>query len=295
MMRLSKISFSITVLAALPAIQSAPGQILHSTGPLPSFEVVSVKPWKRTPQLSTTPGDQSVVQKPTKVVPSGAPAEFTDRVQMILPPALLVASAFNLPPGAESRIDKAPDWLNQDVEQYQITAKIGEDEFEAMKKMTPQQRKEQIALMEQALLVDRFKLRVHFESREMTVYALTAAKEGLKLAPAKSNETNSLSLIDRGQTNEMTATAVSLDEFARSPFIAGATGGRPVVNQTGLQGAYDFKLVWASDRLTPEVSRDQDAPAFFTAVQEQLGLRLVPSKAPVEVIVIDHIEKPQEN
>jgi uncharacterized protein (TIGR03435 family) len=295
MMRLSKLSFRIAVLAVLLGIQSAQGQILHTTGPLPSFEVYTVKPWKRTPTPSPSPGDQSAAQKPVKVVPAGVPLEFTDRVQMILPPALLVASAFNLPPGAESRIMKAPDWLNQDVEQYQITAKIGADEFEAMKKMTPQLRKERIALMEQALLVDRFKLKVNFELREMTVYALTPAKEGLKLAPAKSNETSNLSLIDRGQKNEMTAIAVSLDEFARSPFIAGATGGRPVLNQTGLQGAYDFKLIWASDRLTPEASGGQDAPAFFTAVQEQLGLRLVPSKAPVEVIVIDHIEKPTEN
>jgi uncharacterized protein (TIGR03435 family) len=294
-MRLSRVSFSITVLAVLLAIQSAQGQILHSIDPLPSFEVATVKPWKRTPPPSPSPGDQSVVQKPMKVVPSGAPAEFTDRVQMILPPALLVASAFNLPPGAESRIEKAPDWLNQDVEQYQITAKIGADEFEAMQKMTSQQRKERIALMEQALLAERFKLKVHFESREWTVYTLTATKEGRKLSPAKSNETNNLTLIDHGQKNEMTATAISLDEFTRSPFIAGATRGRPVVNQTGLQGAYDFKLIWASDRLTPEASRDQDAPNFFTAVQEQLGLRLVPSKAPVEVIVIDHIEKPSEN
>jgi uncharacterized protein (TIGR03435 family) len=93
----------------------------------------------------------------------------------------------------------------------------------------------------------------------------------------------------------MAATAVSLDQFALSPFIAGATGGRPVVNRTGLEGAWDFKLTWASDRLTPEASREQDAPNFFTAVQEQLGLRLVPSKALVEVIVIDHIEKLLEN
>jgi uncharacterized protein (TIGR03435 family) len=292
-MRKSKIHFSITVLAALLAIQSAQGQILHSTDPLPSFEVASVKPWKRTTPPVSAPEEHVVVEKVVKVVPSGTP-EFTVRVHTILPPALLVASAFNLPAGAESRIVKGPDWLYQDVEQYEINAKIGSDEFAAMQKMTPQQRSERIALMEQALLADRFKLKVHFESREMAVYALTTAKEP-KLSPAKSNETSKLTLMDHGQKNEMTATAVSLDQLARAPFIAGATGGRSVVNQTGLQGAYDFKLIWASDRLTPEASRDQDAPTFFTAVQEQLGLRLVPSKAPVEVIVIDHIEKPSEN
>jgi uncharacterized protein (TIGR03435 family) len=71
-----------------------------------------------------------------------------------------------------------------------------------------------------------------------------------------------------------------MDQFARSLFIAGATSGRPIVNQTGLQGTYDFKLTWASDRLTPEASRDQDVPTFFTAVQEQLGLRLAHQRRP---------------
>lgn len=293
-MRFSNTVFRVAILTTLLSIKATQGQILHGVDPLPSFEVASVKPWKRTPPPSPSPGDVGP-QKPVKVDPSAGPVAFTDRVHVILPPGLLVASAFNLPPGAENRIVKAPEWLNQDIEQYEITAKISADEFEAMKKMTAQQRKERIALMEQVLLADRFRLKVHFESHEMTVYALITAKEGQKLSPAKSTETTNLTLVDHRQKNEMTATAVSLDQFARSPFIAGATGGRPVVNRTGLEGAYDFRLTWASDRLTPEILPDQDAPTFFTAVQEQLGLRLVPSKVPVEVIVIDHIEKPSQN
>src|SRR5262249_24988150 len=132
---------------------------------------------------------------------------------------------------------------------------------------------------------------VHFESREMIVYALVTGKGGPKLSPAKGNETPNLSLGGHG----LTATAVSLDQFVRSPFITGATGGRPVVNQTGLTGFYDFTLTWGSNGLSPEAPKDPAAPDFFTAVQEQLGLRLVSSKAPVEVIVIDHIERPSEN
>jgi uncharacterized protein (TIGR03435 family) len=157
-------------------IQLVPGQIIHTADPLPSFEAATVKPWKRSPPPPPAPGENIVPAKPAKMAPSGAPAAFTDRVHMILPPALLVASAFNLPPGAESRILKAPDWLHQDVEQYEVTAKIGADEFEAMRKMTVQQRKERIALMEQALLADRFKLKVHFESHEMGFHRQKAAK-----------------------------------------------------------------------------------------------------------------------
>ena len=68
-----------------------------------------------------------------------------------------------------------------------------------------------------------------------------------------------------------------------------------MVDQTGLKGAYDFTLKWRSDQFVPSDASGTDAPSFFTAIQEQLGLRLVPSKAPVEVIVIDHIEQPSAN
>ena len=88
----------------------------------------------------------------------------------------------------------------------------------------------------------------------------------------------------------MTATAVTLDAWLHSPFM----GGRTVVDQTGLKGAYDFTLMWGREQ--PVVSdAGTNAPLLFTAIQEQLGLRLVPSKGPVEVIVVDHVERPSEN
>ncbi len=92
---------------------------------------------------------------------------------------------------------------------------------------------------------------------------------------------------EQGMT--MAAVAETLDEFAMSPLLTG-TAGRLVLDQTGLKGAYDFTLKWESERLT-----GSDSPPFFTAIQEQPGLRLVPSKASVEVIVIDHVEPPSEN
>jgi bla regulator protein BlaR1 len=89
----------------------------------------------------------------------------------------------------------------------------------------------------------------------------------------------------------VTAKGVTLDEFVHSPLMR--TGKRLVADQTGLKGTYDFTLKWAPDLAGQESGAD--APSLFTAIQEQLGLKLVPSKAPVEVIVIDHIERPSEN
>jgi bla regulator protein blaR1 len=163
------------------------GQILHESGPLPSFEVVSVRPWHR-PQA---PAGEAIVSKVAKVDPGpGAKKPVRDRVDMILPPGLLIAMAYGLQPGSEgARIVGGPDWLRQDVEQYEIHAKIDDAMVAAMEKMTPEQQHEQVALMEQSMLADRFKLKVHFETREMPVYALVLAKGGSKLIPAKGDET----------------------------------------------------------------------------------------------------------
>jgi uncharacterized protein (TIGR03435 family) len=96
----------------------------------------------------------------------------------------------------------------------------------------------------------------------------------------------------------MTAVGVTLEQFVDSPLLTGAAGGRPVVDQTGLKGAFDFTLKWTPDQLAASTAAKEagvDEPSFFTAIREQLGLLLAPSKAPVEVIVIDHIEQPSAN
>jgi uncharacterized protein (TIGR03435 family) len=177
-----------------------------------------------------------------------------------------------------------PDWLGSD--DYEIQAKIEDSLYAAMQKMTPAQQREQVNLMNQSLLADRFKLKVHFETREMPGFALVIAKGGPKLTPAKDGESSRLSV----RQNEMTAKAITLDQWIHSPFL----GGRMVVDQTGLKGTYDFTLSW-SEQSGAGQENGTDAPSLFTAVQEQLGLKLVPTKGPVEVIVIDHIEKPSEN
>jgi uncharacterized protein (TIGR03435 family) len=206
---------------------------------------------------------------------------------MIWPISILIASAYNLPAGSGHRIIGGPDWLRQDIDQYEIQAKIGDADYEAMQKMTPAQQREQVALMEQSLLADRFNLKVHFETREMPVYTLVVAKRGPRLTAATRDEATRISTVGNVRGGEMTAVAMTLEQFALSPLLTGPAGG-PVVDQTGLKGSYDFTLKWDSEI-------GADAPSFFTAIREQLGLQLIDSKAQVEVIVIDHIEQPSAN
>jgi bla regulator protein BlaR1 len=277
----------------------AQSQILHASGDRPSFEVATIKPWRRPASPPPTPDGVTAPVKVMKVSPGDAgPPPTTDRLHMILPISILITSAYNLPAGSERRIIGGPDWLRQDIDQFEIQAKIEGSEYAAMQKMTPAQQHERVALMEQSLLADRFKLKVHFETREMPVYALEAAKSGAKLNPAKNEESSRISTLGNQQGNEMTAVGVTLEQFVLSPLLTGSAGGRPVVNQTGLKGAFDFALKWTPDQLTASAAAKElgaDAPSFFTAIREQLGLLLVPSKAPVEVIVIDHIEPPSAN
>lgn len=177
--------------------------------------------------------------------------------------------------------------------------------------------------MMQTLLADRFKLKVHFETRQLPIYALAVAKGGPKLAAAKelpsvaerddrqrADAVPSLSVENlrkgvfvqyQGQEAEMTAKEATLDQLVQ--WLAGYSeiGGRTVINQTGLTGMYDFTLRWTRERLTMPtqqsvtLSSEREAPALFTSLPEQLGLRLISTKGPVEVLVIDHIERPSEN
>jgi bla regulator protein blaR1 len=281
----------------------ASGQILRATGERPSFEVAAIKPWNRTASPPPLPdginaSGTTAPVKVTKVAPVDAGPPPTSRVHMILPVSILITSAYNLPVGSENRIVGGPDWLRQDINQFEIEAKIEDSEYAAMQKMTPAQRHERVALMEQSLLADRFRLKVHFETREMPVYTLVVAKGGAKLNPAKNEKPARISTLGNAQGNEMTATGVTLEQFVLSPLVTGAAAGLPVMDQTGLRGTFDFTLNWTPDQLAVSTAAKEvgaDGPSFFTAIREQLGLLLVRSKAPVEVIVIDHIEQPSSN
>jgi uncharacterized protein (TIGR03435 family) len=165
-----------------------------------------------------------------------------------------------------------PDWLKSDDARYDISAKAPAG---ASSRQMPE--------MLKALLAERFKVALHRETRTLPIYALVTAKGGPKLheAPADGHSsTNS-----RG--GHITAQHVSMVDLGDS---LSRQLGRAVIDQTGLKGAFDFTLEYAAD------DADTSRPSIFTALQEQLGLRLEATKGPVEVLVIDRAERvPTEN
>jgi uncharacterized protein (TIGR03435 family) len=162
--------------------------------------------------------------------------------------------------------------------------------------------------MLQALLEDRFKLKIRRETREVSIYTLTVAKEGSKLQSAKEGSCVSPESLQPGKKpcgmpmtrtkgpNLSTEIIGNLDEFAK---LLGVTLGRPVVDRTGITGTFDFHLEFALDENTPNVrlepSDEPPGPSIFTALQEQLGLKLASARGPAEFLVIDHVERPSEN
>ena len=148
----------------------------------------------------------------------------------------------------------------------------------------------QLRGMYQKLLAERFHLALHQEMREMPIYAITVAKGGPLLKVADPNEHLNTGNSGDGHQRTLKFTSVAMPELAHNlEFYE----DRPVVDQTSLQGRYDFTLKWTYD-ISAE-SEPGSPPSLFTAIKEQLGLRMDAVKGPAEVVVIDHLERPSEN
>jgi uncharacterized protein (TIGR03435 family) len=147
--------------------------------------------------------------------------------------------------------------------------------------------------MLQTLLTERFKLKFHRAAKEMPVYALVVGKDGPKFKESARDAEESTHIGANGRNQNITASKKSMDELAG--MIPVFAVDRPVVNHTGLPGSYDFKI-----EATPESRMTGDNPdlksiSIFTALQQQLGLKLEPKRAMIEVLVVDHVEKPSAN
>jgi uncharacterized protein (TIGR03435 family) len=159
--------------------------------------------------------------------------------------------------------------------------------------------------MLQNLLADRFKLTLHRETLEVPVYALTVAKGGPKLQHPEDvpctpiDPKNPSSSWKEGEKPKcMMQFRLSMSDF---PAVLRLLLARPVIDKTGITGTFEFRLVWAFDPTADPAGGpgigplDPSGPSIFTALQEQLGLKLENSKGPVEVLVIDSVQKPSEN
>jgi bla regulator protein blaR1 len=194
-----------------------------------------------------------------------------------------------------------PDWAR--TERYDIIAKVAPGSNPT---------REQRAEMMRNMLVERLKVVSHIEEQERTTFSLVVARSDGRLGPQLKKsivdctppssppdaapQTRPSAAIRCGMRmgpGTIEANGMTLDRLVNS--LSGLAGGR-VTNLTGLDGAYDLTLHFAPPRLNPDPSAPaDDAPQFVTALQEQLGLKLVPGKSMVKILVIDHIERPTPN
>ena len=199
-----------------------------------------------------------------------------------VPVRLMIMLMFHL---TDAQVSGGPDWTR--TGRWDVSAKAehpaGIDELH---------------IMFQNLLIDRFGLRFHHETRELPAYVLSVDKSGPKLTPNTNPEPFDVPIKGEGSPGKIAAQHCSMYYFTW--FLSGlGVIGKPVVDKTGLSGFYDFQLEWMpmadpkfTDVRDPSLG---DRPMIFTAVREQLGLRLEAQKAPVEVMVIDQISKPERN
>lgn len=262
----------------------------------PKFEVASIKPCKS---------------------PEAGPDSSRDTLRLnCMPLAVLVTQAYVIFAGGENRsirvasavrVEGGPPWAQ--TEFYSVEAKApGVLGLPVMS-----------GPMLQALLEERFQLKVHRETREMPVFALSVAKGGHKLKPFNEDHCDPvraapiegytpcrISMESEGQKIVILNEGVTLDEFSNGPLNALS---RPVVNRTGLSGRFDIRLRYTPDESTPGIFQllqrqkarlqlpdDQEpGPTIFTALQDQLGLKLEATRGPREFLVIDHAERPSAN
>ncbi|HUP40090.1 MAG TPA: M56 family metallopeptidase [Vicinamibacterales bacterium] len=296
--RTSAVTVGLVALALAGAVgmnilaQSAPAET-------PTFEVASVRP--------NTSGDNKMM---SQTLPGGRYNGIN------IPPRLLIMNSYGL---QEQQLVGAPPWISS--ERFDIVAKADGDLGPPVSRDGPSK----LQLMIRALLEDRFKLKVHREPRDVQIYALVLARPDGRLGSGLTVSTVNCEALAAARRNEPPRDMPKPGERpqcgARVGFgelmtggqpmlelvsLLSATVGRSVVDRTGLTGRYDITLRWTPDRVLQRaagtapsepirvngVEIDPNGPSIFTALQEQLGLKLESERGTVEALVIDHIERP---
>jgi uncharacterized protein (TIGR03435 family) len=299
------VAAAATLSAAWPAAQTP-----QVPAAAPAFEVASIKP--------NSSGDGRVMMQ-------NQPGRF---IATNITLRMLIRNAYQL---QDFQITGGPGWLASD--HFDINAKVP-DGFRDAPPMRPGSGPGPLQLMIRALLADRFKLALHNETKDSPIYALILARSDGKLGPnLKKSETDCEAMFAAGRgrgrggampppgppqpgdpmpcgirigPGNMAVGGATLTQVANS---LGMFAGRIVLDRSGLTGNYDFSLTWTPDQMpqrppgAPDgpppqingVAVDPNGPSLFTAVQEQLGLKLDSQRGPVEVMVIDRAEKPVED
>jgi uncharacterized protein (TIGR03435 family) len=240
--------------ASMIALLAAGAALAQQPAPRRAFEVAEVKASLSHDDNTSSHGSKGQV------------------IMNNMPLNQLIQRAYDLKPLQVS----GPDWLAN--VRFNIVAKYPAD-------TTPADR----TLMLQTLLEDRFKLSVHRDSKEMSGFALSVAKSGFKLKPVEPGDSSRHS--NGGRVRTDSATRLSMGQVAE--FLTRALG-QTVVDKTGLGGVYTFELKWMPEDPAADPAKNVDAesaPSMYTALQQQLGLRLQPQKVAVEILVVDHAER----
>jgi uncharacterized protein (TIGR03435 family) len=286
-------------------IPGAPPVRAQTPAARPEFEVATIKPnaggGKRSSFGSQSPGTLSAENVPLK---------------------LLIQEAYSVRP---FQVQGLPGWI--DSERYDLHAKARVDgPPEPLKRDAMMKSFDEMLVMLQVLLEDRFQLKIHRDTKEFPVYALSVAKGGSKLrkadcvmydpenppAPPAAGEKRAsfcgnINMGRSGSNRTLDAAGITMKDLIERalPNIV----DRMVIDKTGLTETFNVHLEWGTDAVLPSQpgaggsddpgkpapSADNQGPSIFSAIQEQLGLRLESTKGPVEVLVIDHVEKPSAN
>lgn len=267
------------LLLLMPALSSAQ----------PAFEVASVRPSHTEAGLKGGRG-----ANPAITLDAGRFSATGVNLLVLILRAYGITSCRPLGEGACLLVSGGPEWLQKD--HFDIQAKIPDgspvyDQMQLQNGHAPE-----LAQMLQALLKDRFHFKAHRETRELPIYALTVSKKGHKLKPPASSEHGRILFRPTEANGEksirLEATNSSMHDLVDlyAKFM-----DRPVIDQTGLTGNFDFTMTYESNPLAPGPFSELAGPDLFRAFQDQLGLKFEATKGPVEILVIDHAERPSAN
>jgi len=285
----------MVVFAHVAAAQTPAPKPIDAAPPA-AFEAASIKP-----QAPSSDGNiRTMVRYPAngRLTAAGATVKT------------LICVAYGI---SDFQVLGGPNWI--DEERYDVEATPGAALEEQLQKMTSDQSTLVKHQMLQTLLAERFKLTLHHDTKELPIYALVVAKGGSKLQETKPDDANpdpanaSAHPTNKGRMRmsfqstaiELTATGMAMDGLARQ--LASQLHST-VQNQTGLKGIYDFTVHFTPDDAGMDASgpggsgaslSDNSGTSIFAAVEDQLGLKLESKKGPVDVVVVDHVDKPSDN
>jgi uncharacterized protein (TIGR03435 family) len=235
-----------------------------------SFDAASIKEWK-----SSEPTPKRTVVVGVQVSPGRLTADCTS-LKGFLNYAYHATSAVP--------VNGLPDWADASC------GAVSPNTFSIQATMPPETTDEQARQMMQTLLADRFKLAVHWEKKDMPIFALVIRPEGFKIKPFDPKNAVPFPQCPEDDRRCRRIGGGGGGPLSQLASMLSFNVGRPVIDKTGLTGDYDFTLMWAGD-----TTENSSLPSLPTALREKFGLELKPQTGPVNILIVDHVEKPSPN